>query len=428
VSRFLKIAAREYLAYVRTLGFWLSMGLMPLFFALTFGAPAMMARTTPPPRLAVIDLTAGGYAPAIADAVKVERPGPRSVPGRSAAVVVQLPGLQARDAAEAGRRLQPYFDRQARQRLDAAAVIHQDPAGPAVDFWTRNLVDRSLEDIVRDAVADRMRSDRLHGLGLDPAQIASLDKLAPRMAAYSPGAHGRTVALRDRLPGILGFALGMLLWAMIFTGAGILLNSVIEEKSSRVLEVLMASASIPEIMGGKILGVAGVTATVLGIWLLVGGAIMASTAPQLAADVGAVLVGRGLVFYFAAYLIGGYFMYACVFTAIGAHCETNREAQTLLAPMMMASTIPIVFMSQAITRPDSPAMAALSWFPPFTPFLMPARAAGDLPTWQVLATALMTAAAAIASAWLSMKAFRAGALASGRSDRPLLARVLGRGG
>ena len=65
--------------------------------------------------------------------------------------------------------------------------------------------------------------------------------------------------------------MGMLLWMVVFTGAGMLLNSVIEEKSSRILEVLLTSASVPEIMAGKILGVAAVTATVLGVWLTIGG-------------------------------------------------------------------------------------------------------------------------------------------------------------
>ena len=425
MSRLLKIAAREYLAYVRTFGFWLSMCLMPLGFILAFGAPAMMARSTPPQRLAVIDLTGQDYASAIAEAISVPRAARRGVPPRPTAVLVRLPIAEPRDAADAARLLKPYFERTDAQRLDAAAVLRLDRGTPAVDFWSPNLADPSLQEQVRGALADRMRQDRLARLGVTRAQLDALDGLGPRIAAYSPRAEGRKAGLRDRLPGLIGFGLGMLLWAMIFTGAGILLNSVIEEKSSRVLEVLLASASIPEIMGGKILGVAGVTATVLAVWSALGAAVLVSLAPQLVGDIGAVLFGKGLAVYFAAYLVGGYLMYACLFAAIGAHCETTREAQTLLAPLMMISTIPVVFMGQAITRPDTPAIAVLSWIPPFTPFLMPVRAAADPPLWQMLASALLTAAAAAASAWLSVKAFRAGALAGGRADsRPLVLRLL----
>lgn len=425
MNRMLRIAGREYLAYVRTIGFWLSMCLMPLGFIIAFGAPAMLERSAPPPRLAVIDLTGQDYAGAVAQAVRAPHLSRRGAPYRPEAMLVDAGIGPVADAADAGRRLKPHFDRAAPDRLDAAAVIHREGDGVAVDFWSRNLVDRSLEQRVRDAVADRMRQDRLAGLGLSPGQMRELDTLGPKVATFTPQAQGRRAALRDRLPGLLGFGLGMLLWSMIFTGSGILLNSVIEEKSSRILEVLLASASAPEIMGGKILGVAMVTATVLLVWSGIGTTVLLATAPQIAGDVAAVLIGKGLILYFAVWLVGGYIMYACVFTAIGAHCETTREAQTLLAPIMMASTIPVIFMSQAITRPDSPLLAMLSWFPPFTPFLMPARAATDPPLWQVLASAALTAGAAWVSAALSVKAFRAGALSAGRSDeRPLIARVL----
>ncbi len=247
------------------------------------------------------------------------------------------------------------------------------------------------------------------------AEIAALDALSPKIADYSPKAATGRIEFRDRLPGITGFALGIMLWAMILSGAGILLNSVIEEKSSRILELLLASASAPEIMGGKILGVAGVTVTVLGVWMSVGAAVLYGSSPAIAADVLSVLTRHGLIVYFIIYLLAGYLMYAGLFTAIGAFCETTREAQTLLAPMMMLMTIPVVFMGQAITRPDAPIVAALVWFPLFTPFLAPARAAADPPLWEVLGSTALIVAAAAGSLWLSAKAFRAGALASGKS-------------
>jgi hypothetical protein len=81
-------------------------------------------------------------------------------------------------------------------------------------------------------------------------------------------------------------------------------------------------------------------------------------APGLAGDLGAVLLGKGLVFYFGAYLVGGYLMYAALFAGIGAFCESQRDAQTLLGPIMIVMTIPIIFMSQAIRSPDSPILSA----------------------------------------------------------------------
>ncbi len=178
--------------------------------------------------------------------------------------------------------------------------------------------------------------------------------------------------------------------------------------------MLLSSASVPEIMGGKILGVAGLTLTVLGIWAMVGWLALINFAPGLAGDLAAVLLGKGLVFYFGAYLVGGYLMYAALFAGIGAFCESQRDAQTLLGPIMMVMTIPVVFMSQAIRSPDAPILGALSWFPPFTPFLMPARIASDPPLVQVVGTTVLMAAAVAAIIAFSTRAFHVGALATGK--------------
>lgn len=418
MSRLLRIAAREYLAYVRTAGFWLSMCLLPVILGVVGGVPVLIARTSPPLRLAVIDLTGRGYGDAIARAVAAPHAGPRGGARKPAAVIVPSPVPATGTAAQIGRALRPYLvpagGHGAPAALDAAAIVHDQDGAPALDFWSRNVADESLQEMVGQAVADRMRAERLARAGLSPAQIADLDALSPKVASYSPRAATGQVGLRDRLPGIAGFAAGMLLWTMVMTGAGVLLNSVIEEKSSRILEVLLASASVPQVMGGKILGVAAVTLTVLTVWLGIAAAALLSFAPAIAGDLASVLIGKGLVLYFAVFLVGGYLMYASLFVAIGAFCETVREAQTLLAPVMMLLTIPIVFMSQAIAQPDSPAVAALAWFPLFTPFLAPVRAAAEPPLWQALGLALLVACAAAASLWLSARAFRAGALSSGR--------------
>ena len=415
MTRTLKIAVREYLSYIRTVGFWLSMCVMPLGFLVAFAAPGMLERSAPIPRLVVVDLTGRDYAVAVAEAIRTPRLGRGRDASRPAATLVAAPTPLPGSPGLAARALRPRLMSKGPDRLDAAAVIHPDADGVAVDVWSRNVADRTLEGIVRGAVERRMRIERMITAGVPQAQISAIENSAPRVTAYSPNAAGK-VGLRERLPGVVGFGLGFLLWTMIVSGAGILLNSVIEEKSSRVLEVLMASASAREIMAGKILGVAGVTATVLGVWISVGATVMAFTAPHLLGDLASVVLERGLVVYFAVFLIGGYLMYAALFTAIGAFCETVREAQTLLAPVMMLITVPIVFMGQAIVRPDTPVLAALSWFPPFTPFLMPARAASGAPMWQVVGAAVMMAVATAASLWLSERAFRAGALSSGKFD------------
>jgi len=288
----------------------------------------------------------------------------------------------------------------------------------SLDLWTANVDDDQVQNQLRGALAEAMRQHRLIAAGVSPEVVAAADSAQPRVTVYSPKAAGRgLVSWRDRLPGVAGVIMGVLLWSVIFTGAGLLLNSVIEEKGNRILEVLLSSASSAEILGGKILGGAGVTATVLGLWGTVAGTALALQAPSLGADIIAALLAHGLIFYFAVYLVIGYLMYASIFAGIGAFCETSRDAQTLLGPLMLTLTIPIIFMGQAIQHPDAPVLRTLSWVPLFTPFLMLARLASHPPAWQVFgALGLMVVTSAVVI-WLAGRAFRAGALSFGKLDR-----------
>jgi len=411
--RLLRIARREYVAYVRTFGFWLSICLMPVGLVAAIGAPALIARHTPPATLAVVDLTHRGLAGDLAHAFRAR---PASDGGQSINLVPP-PEPVGRDVASAVAGLKPYI---AGQRplpdgrlLDAAAVLHNDGDNVAIEFWTRNPTNQSVQQGLSQAVAQVLRRDRLEKAGLDPASLAAIEQLTPDVTTYSPRAEAGRVALRDQLPGFIGLGMGILLWMVILTGAGMLLNSVIEEKTSRILDVLLSSVSVPEIMGGKILGVAGVAATVLGVWLSIGAGLIVATQPQLAGDLVGALMGKGLVFYFAFYFIAGYLMYATLFITVGAFCETTREAQTLLGPMMILLSVPMVFLTQTIAHPDAPLLQALSWVPLFTPFLMAARVASEPPLWQVLGTGALLVVVIGLELWAAGRAFRAGALSSG---------------
>jgi len=181
---------------------------------------------------------------------------------------------------------------------------------------------------------------------------------------------------------------------------------------------------VPEIMGGKILGVAAVTSTVLGVWLSIGSALLLRFQPQTFSLLLSVLLSKGLLFYFAFYFVGGYLMYATLFTTVGSFCETTREAQTLLGPMMILLSVPMVFMSQAMIHPDAPLLQILSWIPPFTPFLMAARAASGPPLWQIAGTGLLMAAVTGLELAVATRAFRAGALSSARFEPKLLVKSL----
>lgn len=424
MRRLLRIAVREYVAYVRTVGFWLSMLALPLGMALVMAASGWMEASAPPPALVVVDLTPDqGYLPAVSEAVET-----RNSLGRLRNEIVPSPVALPRDPAAIGAALKPWLSGDARlegkRRLAGALVIHGTGERVALDVWTDSPL-LGASETVRTTIATRMQREKLVAAGVDPSLVTATQALQPTVTDYSPKTAGKA-SLLTRLPGLIGFAAAMLLWSVIFTGAGILLNGVIEEKSSKVLEVLLSSATVPEILFGKILGVAGVTFTVLGVWGTVSTVLLNVFAPAQAAGIGQVLLSGGLVFYFAFYLICGYLMYASIFTAIGSFCETTREAQTLLGPIMILLTIPVIFLSQALRRPDTPALDILSWVPPFTPFMMTARAASNPPMWQVAGTGVLMLATVGLVVWIAGRAFRAGALSTGKVDfKGLVAKLRG---
>lgn len=488
MNRTLRIAWREYLSFLKTPGFWISLMLAPIGAALGGLAPGLMERSAPAPVLAVVDLTtpdatAVGVVPrphalarergsplyaeirrsleeagdaaavaemagkaqegaglaaakAVRDAAKsggslqaletLRRVAPKAArsyrpPQPTARLVDAPPAAWAAATPEAaGQVLRPYLagDKalSGQRRLDAAAVLHGPAAKPAIDFWSRNIGDRSVERAVQDAIGEQMRTAKLRSSGIEPSLLTSIDQLKPEVRNFSPKAASGRVSGRDRLPTLAGFGLAFMLWALILTGAGILLNSVIEEKANRVLEVLLSSADTHEILGGKILGVAALSTTVMAMWAAIGLTLLNRQAPGMVGELFAAVTAHGLVCWFLLYFVVGYLMYASLFAAIGSFCETSREAQTLLGPVMILLTVPMLFLTAAIRRPDAPIIQALSWFPPFTPFLMTARAAGGLPWYELVGTLLLMVVTAAGVVWFSAKAFRAGALSTVKLD------------
>jgi len=472
MNRLILIARREYFAYARTIGFWLSMLVLPAFVVLGGMLPGYMKNASPVRTVAVVDMTGQGKGPQVVEAMdrlylrdqasslrraaldeagrgkadalrdlteasgveagqaRLKEIAPNAARGwtagkRSVVVAPPPPDVAASTTvAQAEAALKPYVNGDRKladgRALDAVAILTLEQGEVAARFWSKGVTDTRAEDAVDDALEEVLRADRLAAAGVRPEAVGALATIRPKLEVFSTrSTTGEAVTMRDRLPGLVGFAFGMLLWSTIITGASILMNSVMEEKSNRVLEVLLSSASTTEILAGKVLGVAGITATVLGVWAALGALILSSfaaAAPGLVQDFVDVLTGEGLIIYLLIYLVGGYLMYAVLFAAIGAFCETPREAQTLLGPIMILLSAPIIVMQLAIRTPDMAVVKVLSWVPLFTPFLMPARVPADPPMIEVVGTMLGMFVTAALMVWIGGKAFRAGALSTAKLD------------
>jgi ABC-2 type transport system permease protein len=413
MRRLLLIARREYLAYVRTVGFWLSLIALPLVAVGSAFFMATMTNSSEAREIAVLDLSGAGvgadFAARLNDPARVH-------------VVATPPDL-------AGQTEVPAADAVARDLvaedgpLDGTVILTPAGEGLAARYWSSRTIDEAGQTAVTEALSGLNRTRALVALGVDPAAVDQIDATPPQVTVLSPAsASGGEVSLQDRLPGLIGFIVAMMLWSLILTGASILLNSVMEEKANRVLEVLLSSASATELLAGKILGVALVTLTVLLVWGGCG-ALALTYAAQQGGDFAPALSGAlaglgrdGLWFWLMAYFVGGYLMYASVFAAIGSFCETPREAQTLIGPIMMVLVIPVVVLQIAMRDPDMAIVRSLSWVPFFTPFLMSARAPSGPPLYEMAGTLAVMLTFIVLVVWLAAKAFRAGALSTTKLD------------
>ena len=447
MKRTLLIARREYVAYAKTVGFWLSLLAFPMFAVLGGGIPLLIRSAEPIKVVTVIEdgPAATGLAAEVRAALQEEKDRlaervqeaaqkGQAAAGRAAASIsgpkmrlidappaltVAAPGA-AREAA-----LREVLDKDASKdrRVDAVVFLSRVDGKPQAQVWTARAMDNDVADFVRNALRTGYRDQALTAAGVAPSLVEQIESFKPEVKAFSPNAaSGGEVSMRDRIPAFIGLGAGFLLWSLVITGASILLNSVMEEKSNKILEVLLSSASASEILTGKVLGVAMLTLTVLAVWAGIGTSVLTSASPDTAATIGQVLLDGGLVFYFIAYMVGGYLMYAVLFAAIGAFCETPRDAQTLMGPIMMILVVPILVMQMALTSPDAPVVKVLSWVPFFTPFLMSARAPSDPPLIEVVLTLIGMFATAALMVWIAGRAFRAGAL----SDVKLSWKTFGR--
>lgn len=443
MKRILLIARREFAAYAKTVGFWLSLLAFPIFGVLGGVLPALMMSSEPVREVVVLEEgpEAAGLAGAVRDAVKAETDR-RAARMREAAAEAEKEGGQAGASAagealsrlgglrlrivdapadlgatapgEARERLVRHYlgdDAAEADQLDSVVLLNRKDGKPTAQVWTRRATDDTVQEFVTEALKDANRREVFEQAGIDPIVVQEAESFSPDVVALSPkSASGGEVSFRDRLPGIIGLASGFILWSLIITGASILLNSVMEEKSNKILEVLLSSASASEILAGKVLGVAMLTTTVMLVWGGIGAAGLIAAAPQTAAQVGSVLLEGGMIGYFIAYAVGGYLMYAVLFAAIGAFCETPRDAQTLMGPIMMILIVPLLVMQMALRTPDAPVVQILSWVPFFTPFLMSARAPSEPPMFEVVGTMAGMFAFALFMVWVAGRAFRAGAL------------------
>lgn len=220
----------------------------------------------------------------------------------------------------------------------------------------------------------------------------------------------------------------LFLYMVILIYAVSVMRATLEEKTTRMVEVIISSMKPWHLMLGKIVGVGAVSLTQMAVWLCMGVFVVGAGVPMLIAarpelasleNVVQVLPGLALLLLFVGFFLFGFFMYSGLYAAVGAMCSTEEEAQQAQFPVMMFLIVPILFVMQAIQDPLAPLVTGLSLFPLFTPVLMWARVAGGgVPGWQVGLSFVLMGATVFGVAWVAGRIYKVGILMAGK--RPSL--------
>ncbi|MEZ6235147.1 MAG: ABC transporter permease [Phycisphaerales bacterium] len=293
--------------------------------------------------------------------------------------------------------------------IDADAVRRGDGEEQFGTFslFHRPRMDDRIVDEIREGVRGAIREARYAAYGQDPAWLEALTTVRrPAVREVTQeGERSSASGLAMMLP--LGFMILLMLSVMI--GSQYLLTTTIEEKSSRVVEVLLSAVSPMQLMSGKVLGQMLVGGVIL---LIYGGLGFGALAAFALAD----LVSPVQVAFLVAFFLLTYTMMASMTASVGAAVNELREAQSLQGPIMMAVMIPYFLWLPLSRDPNAVWAQVLSFVPPISPFVMMIRMTSSDPPamWQPLLAVAINAVACYGFLWFAAKVFRVGLLMYGK--------------
>ena len=298
--------------------------------------------------------------------------------------------------------------------LFAAVIIPngfavKDPgAADAVEaqFWSRNLTDPTLQSAVSAALRSVLRRREAAGLGLSDIDLERLFDVEAPLSAYRPEQDNEGAALDagDRLegvvlPGVMTYAL----LVIVFAVGNPLLTNTIEERTNKIVEVLLSSVTAEQLMAGKLIGIAavGLTMPAIVLALSIAAALLGVAGGDAAQEALAALFGSNLLPAFVFYFLSAYVIYAMMFLAIGALSNSLQDAQTFMGPLMLLVFAPTPFILMVFQNPNGIVAKVLTWIPIYTPFAAMLRIAADPPLWEIAgASVLMLAFAAVLARYL----------------------------
>ena len=314
-------------------------------------------------------------------------------------------------------------------QFDAVVEIKADLAEhpEAVTIYSRKEVPNSLSRLVSETLDEQVRRDKL--VRYDIPQLSSIMqdvnwKLDIRTVKW--GEDGSESESDVGVAMAAGTVLTFLIYMFVMSYGGMVMQSVMEEKTNRIVEVIVSSVKPFQLMIGKIVGIGLVGVAQLAIWgimlvVLLGAAgSVSGSSPELAGGImGALSALQGLELgkvagLFVVNFIGGYLIYASIFAAIGAAINGQEDSQQFMTPIIVLLIFALYAGIYSTDNPDGPLAFWCSMIPFTSPIVMMVRLPFDVPLWETLLSVVILYASAFGMIWTAGKIYRVGILMYGK--------------
>jgi len=420
------VIRREFMVRVHTRAFIISTVLGPVLMGFLFVFPMLLEqRDRAAARVVVLDAASGDFGARLAQTLTEARRGngPDAAPRYS---ITRLPAgagnLASLDSLIGRTGLSGRREDNA-DGLEGVLVVTDSALETGrLHYYGSNVGSLSDMGDLQRAVRPAVIGARLERSGVSPAVLMAAT--APVSLETSRVSNGEVTGESGESSFMLAYVMTFLLYmALLLYGSQVML-SVVEEKSNRIMEVLVSSLTPFQLMLGKVLGVSGVALLQLGIWT--GTAKLLTTqraaiagllgaAPSTAASLPIPTISGDLLAVYLTFFVLGFFFYSAAYAAVAATCTTQQEAQQAALPVTLCIATGLILLFGLLDEPNGSLARTLSLIPPFAPFVTPVRySLSPLPLGELLLSGGLTALGVLAIAWVAGRIYRVGILMYGK--------------
>ena len=334
------------------------------------------------------------------------------------------------------------------ERPDAYVVIPSDVLeSQQATIYSENSIDSRTINYVTKCLNDTLMRAKIASIG-DPDLETKIEEsqVDARVTSIKVDENGEEQEQSAKVASILGMILSFLTYTFVLSYGAMIMNSVVEEKTNRIVEVIVSSCKPMELMMGKIIGVGLVGLTQFAIWVLllgIGGSVLgmfgmasAGATPDVGAmtagmeasaasgsDISSIMSSIGSIPWFSLlgnfviYFIGGYLLYASLFAGFGSAVDQASDSSQFTLPIIIIMMIALYAGIACIDNPSGPMAVWCSIIPFTSPVVMMVRLPFDVPWWQMLLSIVLLYGTAILCIWISARIYRTGILLYGKKRK-----------